>query len=65
MNTLFALVLSVAMQNGEFRDVVTGVYDSLQDCQAAAVEQQIAGECLPIDGIIHPDEVPAEEVAQF
>jgi hypothetical protein len=30
MNTLFALVLTVGLTNGDFQDVVVGVYDNLQ-----------------------------------
>ncbi len=49
MNTLFALVLTVGMTNGDFQDVVLGVYESQQQCEAAAVEQQVAGECFEIE----------------
>lgn len=30
MNSLFALVLTVAMTNGDFQDVILGVYDNQQ-----------------------------------
>ncbi|WP_370977239.1 DUF1482 family protein [Enterobacter ludwigii] len=59
MNTLFALVLTIGMTNGEFQDVVLDVYDSQQQCQQAAVEQNVNGECWPVDEIIRNDEVPA------
>lgn len=32
METLFALVLTVAMTNGDYQDVILGVYDSQQEC---------------------------------
>lgn len=59
MNTLFALVLTVGMTNGDFQDVVLGVYDNQQQCEAAAVEQQVNGECYPVDGIVRDGEQPA------
>jgi len=59
MNILFALVLTVGMTNGDFQDVVLGVYDNQQQCEAAAVEQQVNGECYPVDGIVRADEQPA------
>jgi len=45
MNTLFALVLTVISLNGESQDVVIDIYDNQQQCQAAAVEQNVKGEC--------------------
>lgn len=33
MNSLFALVLTVAMTNGDFQDVILGVYDNQQDAR--------------------------------
>lgn len=65
MNTLFALVLTVGLTNGDFQDVVVGVYDNLQQCEAAAVEQQVAGECFPAERIVRADEQPAGEVVKF
>ncbi|MGK9173353.1 YebW family protein [Yokenella regensburgei] len=59
MNTLFALVLTVGMTNGDFQDVVLGVYESQQACEAAAVEQQVSGECFEIEGIVRGGEQPA------
>lgn len=59
MNTLFALVLTVAMTNGDYQDVVLGVYDSQQECQDAATEQKVSGECWPVEGIIRNGEQPA------
>ena len=63
MNILFALVLTVGMTNGDFQDVVLGVYDNQQQCEAAAVEQQVNGECYPVDGIARADEQPAQTSA--
>ena len=59
MNTLFALVLTVGMTNGDFQDVVLGVYDSQAQCEQAAIEQNVNGECYPVDGIVRSDEQPA------
>lgn len=59
LNTLFALVLTVGMTNGDFQDVVLGVYDGLAQCEQAAAEQHISGECYPVEGIIRADEQPA------
>ncbi|HBC6873887.1 TPA: DUF1482 family protein [Citrobacter koseri] len=58
-SSLFALVLTVAMTNGDFQDVNLGVYDNQQECQAAAVEQKVNGECRPVEGIIRNGEPPA------
>ncbi|EDN2205967.1 DUF1482 family protein [Salmonella enterica] len=65
MNTLFALVLTIGMTNGDFQDVVLGVYGDQQQCEQAAVEQQVSGNCYPVDGIIRSEEVPAETTAKF
>lgn len=65
MGTLFALVLTVAMTNGEYQEAVIGVYDSEPECQQAAVEQRITAECYPVEGIIRQGEQPAKELAQF
>lgn len=59
MNTLFALVLTVGLTNGDFQDVVLGVYESQQACEAAAVDQQVAGECFEVEGIVRGGEQPA------
>lgn len=59
MGELFALVLTVAMTNGDFQDVILGVYDNQQECQSAAVEQKVNGECWPVEGIIRNGELPA------
>lgn len=59
MSTLFALVLTIGMTNGDFQDVVLGVYDDQQQCQQAAVEQQVNGECFPVERIVRAGEHPA------
>ncbi|RKR63992.1 uncharacterized protein DUF1482 [Yokenella regensburgei] len=64
MGTLFALVLTVAMTNGEYQDVILGVYDSQQECSQAAYDQKVAAECWPVDGIFRNGETQAQEVAQ-
>ncbi|MDA8500714.1 DUF1482 family protein [Citrobacter sp. Igbk 17] len=65
MNTLFALVLTIGMTNGDFQDVVLGVYGDQNLCEQAAVEQQVSGNCYPVDGIIRSEEDPAETMAKF
>jgi len=65
MNTLFALVLTVGMTNGDFQEVVLGVYDNQKQCEAAAVEQQVAGECFEVERIVRSGEVPAETTVKF
>ncbi|HCP3990823.1 TPA: DUF1482 family protein, partial [Escherichia coli] len=52
MNTTFALVLTVFLVSGEPVDMVTGVYDSMKECMAAAAEQKIPGNCYPVDKVI-------------
>ncbi len=56
MNTLFALVLTVGMTNGDFQDVVLGVYDSQQQCEAAVVEQHVNGECFEVESIVRGEQ---------
>jgi hypothetical protein len=59
MGPLFALVLTIGMTNGDFQDIVIGVYDSQVQCEQAAVEQRVNGECFPVEGIISGGELPA------
>ncbi len=63
MGTLFALVLTVGMTNGDFRDVVIGVYETHAQCEDAAVEQRVAGDCFPVERIVRADEVPASALS--
>lgn len=65
MNTLFALVLTIGMTNGDFQDVVLGVYDDQQQCEQSAVEQQVSGSCYPVERIISNDELPAQADVKF
>ncbi|EFN7674616.1 DUF1482 family protein, partial [Escherichia coli] len=36
MNTVFALVMTVFLVSGEPVDIVTGIYNSMKECMAAA-----------------------------
>ncbi|HFO0258559.1 TPA: DUF1482 family protein [Raoultella ornithinolytica] len=56
MSSLFALVITVGMLVGGNQEVLLGVYGSEKECQAAAVEQDVKGECLPLKGVLaeHP-----------
>lgn len=64
METLFALVLTVAMTNGDYQDVILGVYDSQQECSLADTEQKVSAECWPVESIIRNGEFPAKSIAQ-
>ena len=64
METLFALVLTVAMTNGDYQDVILGVYDSPQECSRAATEQKVSAECWPVESILRNGEFPAKSIAQ-
>lgn len=61
MNTLFILILTVYLNTGESLDAITGMYNSMKECMAAAAEQKIPGNCYPVDKVIHQDnnEIPA------
>ncbi|EMH8124534.1 DUF1482 family protein [Klebsiella pneumoniae] len=50
--SLFALVLTVSMLTGGNQDVLLGVYDSENDCKAAAEEQHVKAECYPLKGVL-------------
>lgn len=60
MGSLFALVLTIGMTNGDYQDVVLGVYENQQQCQLAADEQKVNGECFPVDRIFRDGEQPAQ-----
>lgn len=62
METLFALVLTIGMTNGDFQDVVLGVYETHSQCEAAATEQRVAAECYPVEAIVRANEVPASDL---
>lgn len=53
MSTMFALVLTVSMLTGGNQDVLLGVYDTENDCKAAAEEQHVKAECYPLKGVLH------------
>lgn len=61
--SLFALVLTVSMLTGGNQDVLLGVYDSENDCKAAAEEQHVKAECYPLKGVL--DEHPAGFTVQM
>lgn len=65
MGTMFALVLTITMTNGDYQDAVLGIYGSQQQCEAAASEQHGVTNCYPVEGIIHADETPAGYDAKF
>lgn len=65
MNTLFALVLTIGMTNGDFQDVVLGVYGDQNLCEQAAVEQQVSVSCYPVERIISSEELPAQADVKF
>ncbi|AUH00892.1 DUF1482 domain-containing protein [Prodigiosinella confusarubida] len=52
MGTLFALVISVCMLNGNCDDAVLGVYGSKQECVQDMYVQRVHGECYPVEGIV-------------
>ncbi|WP_285130849.1 DUF1482 family protein [Leclercia adecarboxylata] len=53
------------MTNGEFQDVVLDVYDSQQQCEQAAIDQKVSGDCYPVEQIVRSEEVPAETTVKF
>ncbi|HGH3389969.1 TPA: DUF1482 family protein [Citrobacter freundii] len=61
MHTVFALVMSAALNTGEPVDFVLSVHDTQADCMTAAAEQKIPGDCFPVEEIIRNDnsEIPA------
>ena len=65
MGSLFALVLTISMTNGEFQDVVLDVYDDQQQCEQAAIDQKVSGNCYPVERIISSEELPAQAEVKF
>lgn len=63
MSTMFALVLTVSMLTGGNQDVLLGVYDTENDCKAAAEDQHVKAECYPLKGVL--DEHPAGFTVQM
>ena len=58
MSTLFYLVITVCALTGECSDTPLGVYQTEDDCNAAATEQSVKGECFPVS-IPAADQQPA------
>ncbi|AMX04547.1 hypothetical protein A0R60_0233 [Enterobacter asburiae] len=52
------------MTNGDYQDVILGVYDSQQECSQAATEQKVSAECWPVESILRNGEFPAKSIAQ-
>lgn len=52
MTTLYALVLTVFLNSGEAQEQVIDIYDSHSECLTAAKEQNIAGDCYPVEAIM-------------
>ena len=56
MGTLYALVLTVAMVNGDFQDLILGVYDTEAQCTQEALEQKVPPDCFPVEKIVSADD---------
>ncbi|MBJ9136994.1 DUF1482 family protein [Citrobacter farmeri] len=56
METLYALVLTIVMANGDYQEAVLGVYGSERECLSAASEQSSVTNCYPVDAIIRADD---------
>ncbi|EJW6753956.1 DUF1482 family protein [Escherichia coli] len=63
MGVMWVSVMLVFMANSEPVDMVTGIYDSKEECIAAMKEQKIPGNCYPVEKIIHQNftETPASK----
>lgn len=48
MSTFFYLVVTVCALTGECSDTPLGVYQTEDECYAAAAEQDVKGECFPV-----------------
>ncbi|MBP2856153.1 DUF1482 family protein [Dickeya oryzae] len=44
--------LAICSTSGACEDAVTGVYDSEAECESAAFEDRINGECFQIDYVV-------------
>lgn len=51
--TLFALVLTTYLTTGEVQDSVIDIYPSFTECLESAKQQNIEGNCYPIDDVVH------------
>ncbi|WP_418935969.1 DUF1482 family protein, partial [Klebsiella pneumoniae] len=58
-----SITLTVSMLTGGNQDVLLGVYDTENDCKAAAEEQHVKAECYPLKGVL--DEHPAGFTVQM
>ncbi|ATA23500.1 DUF1482 domain-containing protein [Brenneria goodwinii] len=56
METLYALVITVCTFGSHCQDAVLEIYESERDCEQAAYEQRVHGECFPVEGIIRADD---------
>ena len=63
MGVMWASVMLVFIANSEPVDMVTGIYDSKEECIAAMKEQKSPGNCYPVEKIIHQNftETPASK----
>ncbi|EOA4403829.1 DUF1482 family protein [Citrobacter amalonaticus] len=55
-SSLFALVLTITMANGDYQEAVLGVYGSERECLSAASEQSSVTNCYPVEAIIPADD---------
>lgn len=51
MGTLYALVLTIFMANGDYQEAVIGVFGSLRECESASSEQSSITHCQPVKDI--------------
>lgn len=58
MTTLFALVLTQCLSNGQCSDVVVEVYESQVQCEKVIYhERYFTGNCYPVEKIIPREEL--------
>jgi hypothetical protein len=48
MGTLYALVLTIVMANGDYQEAVIGVFGSLRECETASSEQSSITNCYRV-----------------
>jgi hypothetical protein len=63
METLFALVLTVAMTNGDYQDVILGSTTASRNA-ARKLQSRKSAECWPVESILRNGEFPAKSIAQ-
>ncbi|WP_437889318.1 DUF1482 family protein [Phytobacter sp. V91] len=49
MNIVFYLVITVCALTGECSYTPLGVYQTEADCNSAAAEQSVKGDCFPVE----------------